>query len=315
VLAKTGELVIQRGDRVAIIGPNGAGKTTALRTIIGEIPALKGGIEFGTNVKVAYYAQGHEGLDPRKTAMDTILADQPMGEEAARSLLGRFLFTGDDAFKRVGELSGGERSRLALARLSLERANFMILDEPTNHLDIPARESLEEVLLSYDGTLLFVSHDRYFIDRIASRVWAIEGDVLETYLGNYTDMMHHRALTQSPAQETAKSAPEPKRTEEPAQPTTNRSSQRSLEKKLRESQKRLSAAERSVSRLEDRLNKLSDDIAAATAAQDVDRLAKLGTEYEALQGELETAYAEWSAAGADHDELEIEVSAMTGNGS
>src|SRR4029077_19761840 len=129
-----------------------------------------------------YYAQAHEGLDTEMTALATVLAARPMTEEAARTFLGRFLFEEDDVFKRVGMLSGGERSRLALAVLTLERANFLILDEPTNHLDIGAREALEEVLDGYDGTMLFVSHDRYFVDRIANRIWAIEDGSIATYL-------------------------------------------------------------------------------------------------------------------------------------
>ncbi len=188
-----GELTIERGDRVALLGPNGSGKTTTLRTFVGQLEALKGRVEFGTNVKVAYYQQGHEGLDPNLNALDTILHDQNMGEEAARNLLGRFLFSGDDAYKPVSALSGGERSRLALARLTLARANFLVLDEPTNHLDISAREVLEDVLDGYDGTMLFVSHDRYFVDRIANRIWLIEDQTIATYIGNYTDMQRQRA--------------------------------------------------------------------------------------------------------------------------
>ncbi|MEX2314144.1 MAG: ABC-F family ATP-binding cassette domain-containing protein, partial [Thermomicrobiales bacterium] len=187
------ELTIERGDRVALLGPNGSGKTTTLRTFVGQLDALKGRVEFGTNVKVAYYQQGHEGLNPELSAIETILHDQNMGEEAARNLLGRFLFSGDDAFKPVSALSGGERSRLALARLTLARANFLVLDEPTNHLDISAREVLEGVMDGYDGTMLFVSHDRYFVDRIANRIWLIENETITTYLGNYTDMQRQRA--------------------------------------------------------------------------------------------------------------------------
>ncbi len=197
VLAETDELQIERGERVALIGPNGAGKTTTLRTLVGELDPLKGRAELGTAVKLAYYAQGHEGLNPNRSALDTILHDQPMGDEAARNLLGRFLFSGDDVYKPVSALSGGERSRLALARLTLERANLLVLDEPTNHLDILARETLEDVLDGYDGTMLFVSHDRYFVDAIATRIWAIEDGHIVDYRGNYTEMGRIKARAQA----------------------------------------------------------------------------------------------------------------------
>jgi ATP-binding cassette subfamily F protein 3 len=312
------ELTIERGDRVALLGPNGSGKTTTLRTLVGQQPALKGRIELGTNVKVAYYAQGHEGLDPRRTALETILHDQPLGEEAARNLLGRFLFSGDDVFKPVSALSGGERSRLALARLTLERANLLILDEPTNHLDIGAREALEQVLDGYDGTMLFVSHDRYFIDRIANRIWAIEDGTIATYLGNYSDMQAQRARAaaaataaqngsanpatpMSPAHQTEPAVEEPK----PA--TSPRTANRQNDRAVRDAQKRLNSAEREVSRLEEKLNQVSDDLARAGIEQDVDRIASLGEEYERLQQDLERSYATWSEATAELDALRAEL--------
>jgi ATP-binding cassette subfamily F protein 3 len=307
VLVQTGELTIERGDRVALLGPNGSGKTTTLRTLVGQLPALKGRTEFGTNVKVAYYQQGHEGLDPNRTALDTILHDQNMGEEAARNLLGRFLFSGDDVFKPVAALSGGERSRLALARLTLERANFLVLDEPTNHLDIGAREALEQVLDGYDGTMLFVSHDRYFVDRIANRIWLIEDGTIKTFLGNYSDMLRQRARQQldgtsgnglrPPERPTQPQPPEPKPIER------QRNSARAGDRALREAQKRLSAAERDVSRLEGRLNQISDELTRAGIDQDVEAVARLGHEYEQVQEQLEAAYGAWHEATAALDEL------------
>ena len=159
---------------MALIGPNGGGKTTLLRTLMSEIPVLKGHFEFGTSVQVGYYAQSHEQLPPTGTPLSVVLDAQPMGEESARTFLGRFLFSDDDVFKPLSALSGGERSRLALGLLLLQRANFLVLDEPTNHLDVSARESLEEMLSGFPGTLLFVSHDRYFIDKLATRLWIVE---------------------------------------------------------------------------------------------------------------------------------------------
>jgi ATP-binding cassette subfamily F protein 3 len=307
MLVQTGEMVVERGDRIALIGPNGAGKTTALRTIVGEIPALEGRVSLGTNVRLAYYAQGHEGLDPELTVIETVLLDHPIGEEAARTLLGSFLFSDDDVFKPVSALSGGERSRLALARLTLADANFLVLDEPTNHLDILARETLESVLSGYDGTILFVSHDRFFIDQIANRIWAIEDGKLETYLGNYSDMTRLRSIKQRPVSE-------PKRPEPEALPATTpeRPRRRTSDRQIRESQRRLTAAERTVSRLEERLNKLADELNVATSNQDVELVSRIGVEYEDLQNQLEAAYAEWSEASAEADALGAEVLPVLG---
>jgi ATP-binding cassette, subfamily F, member 3 len=308
ILVETGELTVERGDRVALLGPNGSGKTTTLRTLVGQLPALKGRTEFGTNVKVAYYQQGHEGLDPTKTALETILYDQNMGEEAARNLLGRFLFSGDDVFKPVSALSGGERSRLALARLTLERANFLVLDEPTNHLDIGAREALEQVLDGYDGTMLFVSHDRYFVDRIANRIWLIEDGTIKSFLGNYSDMLRQRAKQQTmndgAGEPTpAKPAPDPQPEAQPKPAERQRNAARASDRAIREAQKRLNAAERDVSRLEGRLNQISDELTRAGIDQDVEAVANLGREYEHIQEQLEAAYAAWNEATAALDEL------------
>jgi len=184
---------VPRGQRIALIGPNGSGKSTLLRTLVGEIPPLGGSFAWGTNVEVGYYAQSHEGLRHDWTVLRAVQDARPMGEEAARGLLGRFLFGGEDAFKRVGDLSGGERSRVALARLTLQGANTLLLDEPTNHLDIASRDALEGVLRDYDGTMLFVSHDRYFIDALATAVWVVDDGVVRVYEGSYADYLEARA--------------------------------------------------------------------------------------------------------------------------
>ena len=300
------EIAIERGDRVALLGPNGSGKTTALRSIVGELPLLSGRVDWGTNVRVAYYAQGHEGLDPNRTVLDTILHDQPLGEEAARTLLGRFLFTQDDVFKQVAALSGGERSRLALARLTLERANFMVLDEPTNHLDIQAREALESALDDYEGTILFVSHDRFFIDRIANRIWALEDGTIQDYLGNYSDMLRERER-RSLGSEPEKQHPGQADTAAVAEPPPRRRDQRQLDKQIREVEKQLANLERQISKLEERLNNVSDALSRATIDQDVENVARLGVEYESVQQELDDVYEQWSIAGARIEELSDEL--------
>ncbi len=188
------EFEIKRGERVAIIGNNGTGKTTILKLINGLIPADSGKIIPGAKVHIGYYDQEHQVLHPEKTIFDEIQDEYPtMDNTAVRNVLAAFLFTGDDVFKRVKELSGGERGRVSLAKLMLSESNFLILDEPTNHLDITSKEILESALLSYTGTVLYVSHDRYFINRTATRILDLERGVLLNYIGNYDYYLEKKA--------------------------------------------------------------------------------------------------------------------------
>jgi ATP-binding cassette subfamily F protein 3 len=288
-LVATPELRVERGDRVAIIGKNGSGKSTLLKSIVGQLPPLKGRVGFGVNVKPAYYAQGHESLPVDGTPLSILLDSQPMGDEGARNYLARFLFRGDEVLRPISALSGGERSRLALACLLVEGANLLILDEPTNHLDIQSRETLEEMLSAYDGTVIFVSHDRFFIDRVATRVWEIEDGALAQYLGTYSDAMRHKARqgAPTPAPKTAK-PPAIERLPEPTQPPRRTGSE--SEPRL---QKRLQAAEREISKLESRLNELSDAIAIAGIDGDHERLASLGQDYAEAEAQLDGAYGNW----------------------
>ena len=168
------DLEIKRGDRIALIGPNGSGKTTLIKTILAQLEPQEGTIRFGSGVETGYFAQTHASLNLEASILDEILTVEnlPIGE--ARNYLGAFLFSGDDVFKPIETLSGGERSRVALAKLTLTGANFLILDEPTNHLDIPSQETLEGGLRNFGGTILLTSHDRYFIDAVATHVWALE---------------------------------------------------------------------------------------------------------------------------------------------
>jgi ATP-binding cassette subfamily F protein 3 len=187
------EVVIRRGERVALIGPNGSGKSTLLRTLIGELEPLGGSVRWGANTALGYYSQTLEGLDERLTVLEQVQTARAMSEEEARSYLGRFLFTQDDAFKTVGILSGGEKSRVALARLILDEPNVLVLDEPTNHLDIVSRDALQDVLSAFEGTLIFVSHDRYLIDALAQQIWALEEGRMTRYDGNYSAYAEGRA--------------------------------------------------------------------------------------------------------------------------
>ena len=192
-LVRTGSLRIGRDGRVAVVGPNGAGKTTLVRTLVGDLAPLDGYIQSAPTARVAFLAQAQSELTGNETVLDAMRNASLMNEQEARDHLARFLFRGDDVFKSVGVLSGGERSRLALARLAARHANLLVLDEPTNHLDLLAREQLEVVLAEFDGALLFVSHDRYFIDKLATEIWPIEAGVLKKFEGNWTGLQRLRA--------------------------------------------------------------------------------------------------------------------------
>jgi ATP-binding cassette subfamily F protein 3 len=192
-LVRTGPLRVGRGARVAVVGPNGAGKTTLVRTLVGDLAALEGYVTSAPTARVAFLAQAQSELTGDDTVLDALRHASAMTEQEARDHLARFLFRGEDVYKSVGVLSGGERSRLALARLAARHANLLVLDEPTNHLDLLAREQLETVLDAFEGALLFVSHDRYFIDKLATEVWPIESGVLKRFEGNWTGLQRLRA--------------------------------------------------------------------------------------------------------------------------
>jgi ATP-binding cassette subfamily F protein 3 len=186
VLFKDLTMHIRRGETVGLIGPNGAGKTTLLKIITGEKKLDSGFVQLGNNVKMGYYSQEQERLHPNLTVLDEVRDTFNFGEKEARNILGMFLFRGDDVFKTVGMLSGGEKARLSLLCLFLEKPNFLILDEPTNHLDIPTREIMEEALKAFGGTCLVVSHDRYFLDKVVGRILDLDQGKLTEYLGNYS---------------------------------------------------------------------------------------------------------------------------------
>ena len=180
------EVTLRRADHVALVGPNGSGKTTLLRTLVDALPPLEGTIRWGARTSVGYYSQTLGQLDERRTVLEEIQRTKPLGEEEGRNYLGQFLFSGDDVFKTVSVLSGGEKSRVALAKLILEESNVLVLDEPTNHLDIASREALQRVLSGFTGTLLFVSHDRYLIDRLAAELWVVQDGSMKRYAGTYS---------------------------------------------------------------------------------------------------------------------------------
>src|SRR5712691_290510 len=206
-LVRTGMLRVARDARIAVVGPNGAGKTTLVRTLVGDLTPLEGYVQSAPTARVAFLAQAQLELTGDDTVIDTMKVASAMTDAEARDHLARFLFRGEDVFKSVGVLSGGERSRLALARLAPRHANLLVLDEPTNHLDLLAREQLETVLQAFEGALLFVSHDRYFIDKLATEIWPIESGVLKRFEGNWSALQRLRAAgTELPMPELTASA-------------------------------------------------------------------------------------------------------------
>ena len=285
VLAQVADLELLRGDRIGFIGPNGSGKTTVLRTLIGEIPPQQGQVHIGHNVRIGYYSQTHAGLDYTRTILDEIRQVSALSEEGARGFLGRFLFSGDDVFKPISALSGGERSRVALAKLTLQGANLLILDEPTNHLDLQSRQFLEEVLSEFDGTLLFVSHDRYFIDSLATKVWAIEDGILIPYVGNYTQYRTRKQpiVLDIPAS-TQKKAPERPVAEKPVKVSA---------KKSKIKARTLEDVERDIEKAEAKVKSIEEALAQAALSADAAQLTQLSQDYEEAKADNDALFAEW----------------------
>ncbi|HUY75144.1 MAG TPA: ATP-binding cassette domain-containing protein [Ktedonobacterales bacterium] len=214
-----------------------------------------------------------------------------LSEEGARSYLGRFLFSGDDVFKLVGSLSGGERSRVALAKLTLQGANFLVLDEPTNHLDLPARQALESILSGYDGTLLFVSHDRYFVDALATAVWTLDDGQITAHTGNYTAARTRRA--QAEAAQTAQQERQARQAKAAARATAVRANQQGGGAVTADGPRTVAQLEREIEATERRLAQLERDLEAASAAAEVARIAELSDAYEDAKTQLDALYGEW----------------------
>ncbi|HEY7417534.1 MAG TPA: ABC-F family ATP-binding cassette domain-containing protein [Ktedonobacteraceae bacterium] len=287
ILVQAGDLEIVRGDRVGLIGPNGSGKTTLLRTLIGELSPVSGQVLPGHNVRIGYFSQTHAGLNQQSAIIDEIREVSALSEEGARSFLGRFLFSGDDAFKHVSDLSGGERSRIALAKLTLQGSNFLVLDEPTNHLDLQSRQFLEEVLEEFDGTMLFVSHDRYFVDGLATKVWAIDNGVLTSYLGNYTDYyrVRKRALEAETASAGEKSTARAK--------TTVQKSNNKKKNGNKAKSRTLEDVEQDIEKAEADMKSVEDALSQAALQADVEQLTRLATDYEQVKERVEELMEEW----------------------
>ncbi|HZU68627.1 MAG TPA: ABC-F family ATP-binding cassette domain-containing protein [Ktedonobacteraceae bacterium] len=293
MLVRVADLELLRGDRVGLLGPNGAGKTTLLRTIIGELPPVGGQVNIGHNVRIGYYSQTHAGLNPNRTIVDEIRQVSVLSEDGARSFLGRFLFSGDDVFKPISTLSGGERSRVALAKLTLQGSNFLVLDEPTNHLDLQSRQFLEEILGEFEGTLLFVSHDRYFIDSLATKVWVIEDGVLIPYLGNYTEYRtRKRPLVldiPAPAQDNGRTPGAVAKPLPSSAPAPKSATRKGPKVKVRT----VEDVERDIEKAEARVKAVEDELSAAALQADAAQLTKLAADYERVKADVEKLLAEW----------------------
>jgi ATP-binding cassette subfamily F protein 3 len=294
VLVQVADLEILRGDRVGLVGPNGSGKTTLLRTIIGELPPIAGHVYPGHNVRIGYYSQTHSSLNTQRTIVDEVRQMSALSEEGARSFLGRFLFSGDDVFKPIGALSGGERSRVALALLTLQGSNFLILDEPTNHLDLQSRQFLEEVLGEFEGTLLFVSHDRYFIDSLATKLWVIEDGILIPYYGNYTDYRTRKRpiVLDVPARASENGKPATASTTK--RPVSSSGSKSGSKKAPKAPKARtVEDVEREIEKAEARVKKVEEALAEAALKADAAKLTELSAEYDEAKLLSDKLLAEW----------------------
>ena len=281
---RLGDLELERGARVALVGRNGAGKSTLLRTISGDLAPVAGEAHLGANVSVAHYWQEAEGLDGSLTVLQELLRDDP-DMQAARDLAGRFLFSGEEVTKSVASLSGGERSRLALAKLVRSGANFLLLDEPTNHLDIPSREALEDALAAFGGTLLFASHDRRLIERLASRLWVIENDGLVQFDGSLAEYDKEAEPATAPVQ--------PKPENRPKQLSGNEQRRRN---------EALGLLEAAIIEKEEEIEGLEESINLASRDGNAALVGELGRRFEALQAEVERLLLEWTGQNQDATE-------------
>ena len=290
---------LERGGRLGMVGPSGCGKTTLLRTISGEHPALSGSCSPGHRVKIATYRQRQEGLHSRQTVLDAVMARSSLTIGEARGLLGRFLFSGSEVDKKTEALSGGERSRVALALLSLMDGNMLFLDEPTNHLDLASQEILEEALDSYDGTILLVSHDRALLEAITTQVWLVEGGRMSVHTYGYAEYRRRQAEAARQSVHAERTAPQPRPT-----PQTRRQKTATGPKRDKYAQAahdaRMLELETAIEHLETKRKEIESDLQDASERGDGQRIAKLSSEYKAVGERLETEYATWEQAAGEH---------------
>ena len=286
-------LRVTRGESIALVGPNGVGKSTLLKTIVEKLPALDGELQIGTNVFIGYYDQQQADLTSNKTVLKELWDEYPFkNEKDIRTVLGNFLFSGDDVLKIVSSLSGGEKARLALAKLMLQKANFLILDEPTNHLDLDSKEILENALIDYPGTILFVSHDRYFINRIASKVIELNLEGVTDYLGDYDyyvekklEQEELKALQQNEQQSAIQSNPSEK---------TSYQQDKEAKKLERQRQRRIEQIENQIEELEQAVDQNEQLLCDPEVFQDHVKSLEINEENEKYKQELEQLMEEWT---------------------
>ncbi len=326
-------LLVRRGDGIAVVGPNGAGKTTLLRVLLGELAAQAGRVKIGSRVKIGYFSQQHEGLHPENTLVGELNYDFGIAEEEARKYLGAFLFYGDEVFRRIGDLSGGEQARLAFLKLMLTGANFLVLDEPTNHLDIPAREAVEEALMAFPGTFVVVSHDRYFLDKVANTTAELANGTLREYEGNYSYYRMKKEIEEKEAAEAAaekagakakkaakadaasaaRRAADVSRTQAGASAGTvgganaSKTAEESAASRREQEQRRLASlsetrrtemlarAEAEIAMAEAELKGLEFEMNQPEVQGDPEKSAEIAALYAAKEQEIEERYARWEA--------------------
>lgn len=305
---QTISFLLRGGEKVALMGPNGSGKTTLLRLLLGEIQPLSGRVKTSPRARIGYYSQEFEELCSSLRVIDEMVYRCGLTEDRARKVLGRFLFRGDDVFKSVGDLSGGEKARLALLKIILSGANLLVMDEPTNHLDIPAREAVEEAMDAFPGSILLVSHDRYLLDRIADRVLIFEDGALASHPGNYSDYKALRPV-QPEAVNISTGEGRVKIQKSVRQEKKNLSPLKRRQDFLRQ----MTKLEKEIAELELTLEQLECQINEPKSHIDPTESRKLGQQHETVKASMESAYQDWEATGVMIEELDREEAGRGGN--
>jgi ATP-binding cassette subfamily F protein 3 len=307
-------LQIRRGERYAIMGPNGSGKSTLLKTFAGRVPPIAGAVTYGHNVHLGYYDQTLGDLNPKGAVIDEVWnLDTTQTEEQVRSYLARFSFFDDDVYKKTRDLSGGEKGRLALAKIMHQGGNVMLLDEPTNHLDVYTREALEEALENFTGALIVVSHDRYFVDRVAENIIVVEDGEAEVYSGNYSELVARMKEGEAApvkvelprvahtAQKAAPPAPEPASA---PKLVVDRGEQRKRDKRIRKIEEEIAQIEARIASAEGERERNDLLLCSQEVFRDGDRVKKIQQQNHDLKSMIDLLYGKWETLSKEKDELE-----------